>query len=49
MFTALESLAKEIRKLNEDLVLLDCLEENGVDNWVGYGDSVKLAKEWLEN
>jgi len=31
-----------------ELLFLDALRACGVDNWDGFGEAVKLYREWLE-
>ncbi len=40
-----EQLNKETQRR---LMLLDFLEELGVDNWDGYSEAIKLSKEYYE-
>jgi hypothetical protein len=40
-----EQLNKETQRR---LLLLDFLEELGVDNWDGYSEAIKLSKEYYE-
>ena len=36
---------KEYAKLLKDQWLLECLKDAGVDNWEGYDEAVRMAKE----
>lgn len=34
-----------LKKLEDSLFFLQCLERNGVDNWDGYDDAVDMYEE----
>lgn len=40
---------EEYEQLKSDQKKLQALESNGVDNWIGYEDSMKIAEEEEED
>jgi len=40
---------KELKELKEKARKLDCLEENGVDNWMGYPDAMAMLEDEKDN
>lgn len=44
----LEKYKEEIIKLKKESLLLQALEECGVDNWDGYTGAKRLYKEWAD-
>ena len=40
----LKQQAEQIERLEKDLLMLNALEEAGVDNWEGYGDAVDIME-----
>lgn len=41
-----ESLENTIVELEDELLLLEALEQLGVDNWEGWDEAVKLVSFW---
>ena len=39
---------REYRNLKNRDLKLSALEQEGVDNWVGYDDAMKVYREWKE-
>lgn len=46
-FLKIDKLESEIKKNEKELLMLQALEECGVDNWEGYGEAKKLWREWI--
>ena len=42
-------LKTELECLQNAQLLLDCLEEVGVDNWDGWGEALQLRDKYLED
>lgn len=42
----LETAQSKIKSLEDSILLLDALEQVGVDNWDGYADAKALVREW---
>lgn len=39
---------EELQKLMRSELKLECLIQNGVDNWVGYGDAMEQYEELIK-
>lgn len=46
-FSKIDKLEAEVKKNEKELLMLQALEECGVDNWDGYSEAKKLYKEWV--
>lgn len=43
----IDILQAKIKCCEKDRLMLDALEQAGVDNWSGYGEAMQLYNEWI--